>query len=64
VPRHLPSTFIVQALRRTLASSDAWSPEFLEALSRLTPSRAARQAVDDMETAIRRGRRNKKAPAL
>ena len=53
---------IVRALEREVDERAAWRPEFLDALRQVEPEVGA--AVDDMATAIRRGRRSKTPPRL
>jgi predicted transcriptional regulator len=55
------SRLIVKALEREVGGAD-WSPGFLESLR--TTDATGRAAVDDMLSAIRRGRRSKKPPKL
>lgn len=49
---------IVQALEREITQGSDWSPGFFSRLE--TPSTEVKRAVDDMETAIAKGKGSKK----
>ena len=56
------SKLIVRALEREMASGSDWSPEFFEQLRAVDESMS--QAVDEMLSAIREGRRSRRPREL
>ena len=53
---------IVEALDRSLAEEDDWSPEFLDALAGMAADPAVGRAADQMVAGIARARRSRRKP--
>jgi len=53
---------IVEALDRSLAEDDDWSPEFVDALAGMSADAAVSRAADQMLASISRTRRSRRKP--
>lgn len=54
--------FIADAVRLKLKQREGWSPGFLRALAKVSPTPGLRKATDEMLAHVRRGRRSRKGP--